>query len=246
MPRLPLLLALAALWLVFSTSQAVADAALDPDARPHVVSSPQSADSTAEARFSVRVQLTALQEAPLAAGIPARIRDLPLREGDSFKKGDLLVRFDCADRQAELQRAQAGFSAARTKLKANEELSRLNSVSTVEVDLSRAEVKIAEAEVAVRRAHLLYCRETAPFSGRVASLAVKRYQRVTPGEPLMTLVNPSRLEAECIVPSQWLRWLQPGLPFQLHIEETGDTVAATVDSVAPYTPSVRRSRFARR
>ncbi|MGE4292626.1 MAG: efflux RND transporter periplasmic adaptor subunit [Desulfovibrio sp.] len=189
----------------------------------------------------VRAQLTAVHEAPLAAAIQARIKDLPLREGDSFATGDLLLAYDCADREAEYQRAAAGYRATRSKLKANEELNRLNSISTVEVDLSRAEVDIAKAEQEVQAMRLKQCKEFAPFAGRVAALYVKRYQRVSPGDPLMTVVDPSRLEAECIVPSKWLRWLKVGHPIDLLVEETGDTVRAVVESIAPFVDPVSQT-----
>lgn len=200
---------------------------------------------TAQARgaetMTVRAQLTAVHEAPLAAAIQARIKELPVREGDAFAAGDLLLAYDCADREAEHQRAEAGYRATRTKLKANEELNRLNSISVVEVDLSRAEVEIAKAELAVQAMRLKHCKEFAPFPGRVAALYVKQFQRVSPGDPLMTVVDPSRLEAECIVPSKWLRWLKRGHPIDLLVEETGDTVRAVVESIAPFVDPVSQT-----
>ena len=51
---------------------------------------------------AVRVLIKAPREARIASQMSGRITDLPLKMGQSFRRGDLLVGFDCEHQQAQL------------------------------------------------------------------------------------------------------------------------------------------------
>jgi multidrug efflux pump subunit AcrA (membrane-fusion protein) len=72
------------------------------------------------------------------------------------------------------------------------------------------------------------CSIQAPFSGRVAKRLAANYQYVTPGTPLLGLIDTSELELQLIVPSQWLTWLKVGGRFQVQVDELGRQVNARV------------------
>ncbi len=111
----------------------------------------------------------------------------------------------------------------------------------MEVQLSKARRDIAAAELKVKDAALGHCEEKAPFAGRVAQVFIKAHQWVEPGQPLMVILNPTRLEAECIVPSKWLRWLKVGHAVDILVDETGKTVHATVEAVSPHVDPVSQT-----
>ncbi|MGC3318728.1 hypothetical protein, partial [Enterococcus faecalis] len=70
--------------------------------------------------------------------------ELPFSEGESFKKGDTLARFDCSAYQAQLNAAQAASRGANEELAHNKQLAALNSVGRFEV--ARAEAKLTETQ----------------------------------------------------------------------------------------------------
>ncbi len=51
----------------------------------------------------------------LSSRVGARIEEVRVREGDRVKKGDLLVRLDCSDQQAQLAEAEARLAAAQAQ-----------------------------------------------------------------------------------------------------------------------------------
>ncbi len=51
----------------------------------------------------------------LSSRVGARLLEVPVREGARVRKGDLLVRLDCADPQAQLAEAEARLAAARAQ-----------------------------------------------------------------------------------------------------------------------------------
>jgi membrane fusion protein, multidrug efflux system len=72
-------------------------------------------DRAPAASLQARGLVRAVQEATLASEMPARIVQLPLRDGDAFQRGDLLVEFDCDRPKAEWKTAEAeriGMAAA--------------------------------------------------------------------------------------------------------------------------------------
>lgn len=75
----------------------------------------------------------------LASELAGRIVDLSLREGETFKKGDMLARFDCAAYQAQLNAAQAASRGASEELAHNRQLAALNSVGRFEVASCRCQ-----------------------------------------------------------------------------------------------------------
>lgn len=189
----------------------------------------------------IRAQLLAKHEAILSSAVAAKIKKLPFRESQRFKKGDLLIEFDCSIEKAEHQYAVAEKAKAATAVEVNEQLNTLQSISTLELKTSRSELQMAVSKVKLMTAKLQRCREFAPFHGTIAQLDVKPLQRVKPGDPLMVLYDPSILDVELRVPSSWLRWLQQGMEFELHIEETGNSYSANISSIGAFVDPVSQT-----
>jgi multidrug efflux pump subunit AcrA (membrane-fusion protein) len=72
------------------------------------------------------------------------------------------------------------------------------------------------------------CSIAAPFAGRVAKRHVAAHQYVTPGVPLLDILETGQLELQMIVPSKWLAWLKPGAAFTVQVEELGKSFPAKV------------------
>ena len=189
----------------------------------------------------IRAQLSPRQYTTLASEIGAKISRLPAQEGSSFKQGQLLVSFDCALHQAQLNKAQATLNAANTTWNANKQLAALNSVGKVELEVSEAEVMKNKAEVSAMRTMLDKCTISAPFSGRVADQKVREQQYVQPGQAMLEIIDDSVLELEFIVPSKWLAWLRMGFNFKVFIDETGKSYPAKVQRIGAKVDPVSQS-----
>ncbi len=174
----------------------------------------------------VRGLLQPREQAVLASQVAARIIALPVREGERFEAGDVLVAFDCAFFEADLQAAEADLRAARARLANSEQLLALKSIGDLDVALARAEAAKAAADVRGKQVIVDQCRITAPFGGRVAGLAANAFESVAAGDDVLEILNDRDLEIKVIVPSHWLAWLSEGLPFQFHVDETGETMQA--------------------
>lgn len=66
---------------------------------------------------AARGVLRARDQAVLSSELAGRIIEMPYTDGQNFKKGDVLVRFDCSAYQAQLNAAQAaGRQRAKSSL----------------------------------------------------------------------------------------------------------------------------------
>lgn len=119
----------AAWWAAFALISGVAQAATESD--------PLLEGATATAS-EVRGVLRARSQAVLASELSGRVTDLPYAEGQSFSKGDVLVRFDCSAYQAQANASGAAVRAAREELRNKQQLAALNSVGRFEVTLAEA------------------------------------------------------------------------------------------------------------
>ena len=174
----------------------------------------------------IRAQLSPRRFTTLATEIGARIRRLPVAESGRFRSGHLLVAFDCSIQQAQLDRSRAEMEATEKVLAANEQLDKFNSIGKVDLETSRSAFLKAKADVALADASLKKCDIRAPYDGRITEMKVREQQYVQPGQPLMEIIDDSTLELEFIVPSRWMAWLKPGVPFSVTIDETGRSYPA--------------------
>jgi len=195
---------------------------------------PLLSDSAAAAVASgseARGVLRAKDQAVLAGELSGRIVELPYSEGESFKKGEVLARFDCSAYQAQLNAAQAASRGANEELAHNRQLASLNSVGRFEVARAAAKVSETQAQSQVYQVQVKRCVVSAPFDGRVVQRRAQPHESVANGAPLLEVVDNRSLEIQLLVPSRWLARLKPGQDFQFTPDETGQPLDAKVKRV---------------
>jgi len=189
----------------------------------------------------IRAQITPLRYTSIASEVGARISSIEVPEAGSFSKGRLLIAFDCSVQEAQRDKARAEVLAAETQHKANQRLAALNSIGELELEMSRISIIRARAELAFNQALIDKCLIHAPFSGRVAEQKVREQQFVQPGQVLLDIFDDSSLELEFLIPSAWLRWVKPGLPLRVAIDETRKTYPARFTRVGARVDPVSQS-----
>lgn len=194
-----------------------------------------------DAAPSMRGIVKAVNEATISSDLGFRIVDLPYREGQSFKKGDTLVAFDCDALKAELQAAEAQQAAEQITLNNNAKLARYNAVGRYEVSLSKAKVDQAAASVRVIRVRIDQCTIKAPFDGRVAVRAANIAELTDRTRPIMQIVSDQDLEIEMLLPADWLRWMKTGEKFTMRVEENAESIAAEVAQISPVVDPVSQT-----
>jgi RND family efflux transporter MFP subunit len=180
-----------------------------------------------EGEESIRVIVRSFETAAIASEVNARITYLPAREGDAFKKGDVLVEFDCRRATAEHDAAEANMRELKAAYQSQLKLLEYKSTGTVAVEQALRQYEKAQAELRLFAVKLESCRILAPFDGVVTEKVAQMHEIAQPNQPLIKILNQSRVELVMMVPSAWLPRIS-GATFPVTIDETGRVHSARV------------------
>lgn len=167
----------------------------------------------------------------LSAQISGTIDVIHVDMGGAFKKGQVLVRLQDNIQRTQVARLQAELRCARQQLEANHKLQELQSIGTLEVLQSEALVEQKVNELRLYEIQLQQCTVSAPISGRVVERLVAPHQFVTPGTPLLDIIDDKHLSVQAFVPSHWISLLHVGQPCNLYVDEIAMTLPACVTSL---------------
>ena len=179
----------------------------------------------------MRGVVKAATQAVLYAQIQGRVSQVPYKEGQRFEKGNLLIQLDCDKYRAELAGALAEYESKDKTAHNNRELTKLNAVSTLELEISEAEAKKAAAAIRLAEINVKSCRIAAPFSGRIVGVMINEHENVFPNDKLLSLLDDTSLEIELVLPSSSLAWLKRKSPFSFTVDETRREYTAKVKEI---------------
>ena len=165
----------------------------------HVIGSLQP-----EAMLEYPGTIQAVLTAEMGFEVPGRVLELPVKEGDHVKKGQLLARIDPRDYEAELKVALANLEKAQADLKRSENIFKEDpgAISQDDLERDRRAVKVAEAEAEIKRKALADTELRALFDGVVARILVPDFANVQAKQPVLILQDTSTLEIEVAVPER--------------------------------------------
>ncbi len=189
----------------------------------------------------------------VSARILATIVDIPVRAGDSVRRGDVVVRLDAADlasRTAEAQRAIEAATATQQRTQGDLQRARKlvakGVMSRAEFDQIEAAARVADAELARAaevqqraRINLDYATITSPVDGRVVDRLAEPGDTAAPGVPLMTLYDPTALRVEVAVRESLVSQLKVGQTVRIRLG--AETVDAGVDEIVPQAETGSRT-----
>ena len=188
---------------------------------------------TARARESITV----------TAKVSEVVREVHFESGDVVGKGAVLVTLSGQQQQAALREAEAAATEAERLYKRQQELAAQQLIARSQLDAQRAMRDSARARVEQVRAQLAERVVRAPFAGVLGIRQVSPGALVSPGTPIATLDDLTRMYVDFPVPEGALSHVAPGQLVRGHVEAWPDrrfegsveTVDARVD---PSTRSV--------
>lgn len=181
--------------------------------------------------YTVQAVLGAKRHIVIASGIDSKITKFKLESGDRFKRGDVLIKYDCSVDNGRLSEALSRQRVTETQLIAYQRLSTLDSASDIELTIARENNEQNKAMITQIKGRLKSCQHVAPWNGRVMRKMASQYEYVQAGRVLMEIASHDPLRAEFLIPSHWLRWLNVGTPLNIYIGETNNSYTAKIVSV---------------
>ena len=196
--------------------------------------------SKAEVRES-RALVVASQEAVLSSELAARINSISVKEMERFKKGDLLIQFDCSLYEAQKDVVRANENSALIKLKSDEQMLQMRSIGKYELELSISEYEKAKSELRIAELNVERCEIRAPFDGAVEEVVVNAFESIQPQVELMKIIKTDVLELEMVVSSEWVSWLTIGHPINVYIDEIQEEFNASISGIGANVDAVSQT-----
>ncbi|MCA9632345.1 MAG: efflux RND transporter periplasmic adaptor subunit [Myxococcales bacterium] len=156
--------------------------------------------------------VVALQGIIVTTESPGVVRDIRFDSGEQAKKGQLLVRLDTSVEAAQIAQAQAQRRLAKVQLERAEKLQKAGVAAQAELDSAKAQAKQTRAQVGNYSAVLARKVIKAPFTGRLGIRQVDLGEYVTPGAPIVTLQDLTKVYVDFRLPQSQVSVLsQDGL-----------------------------------
>ncbi|QEH33199.1 Macrolide export protein MacA [Aquisphaera giovannonii] len=222
--------------------------------------SPPSA--TAEVRLIRRPRaesaigtIRAVYEVNVASKLLARVGEMRVKAGQEVKADELLVVLDDADLKAKHRQAVAAEAAAQAKQEQArvdcdraERLRKQQSISQQELETSATAFRTASAEwerarQAVKEAEIIlgYATVRAPMGGRIVDKRVNEGDTVTPGQVLLSMYDPGRMQMVATVRDALAMRLQVGQELPARLDALGLECHARVTEIVPESQADTRS-----
>lgn len=190
---------------------------------------------------TVPATVAARQSATIAARIPAAIRELPRREGESVAAGAVVARLDDIALRAGLTAAETDLRIAETDLARMQGLARSGAATPREVEAATVRAAAARAALSGLRENLSYAVLRSPFAGVVAARRAEVGDVVSPGQPLIVIEGSGGLELRATVGAEASRGLRPGAEVEARVDGIAQPLRARVTALSPAgDPSTHR------
>jgi len=187
--------------------------------------------------------IAANESASLRAEIPGTIVDIPFQEGAHVNRGEVLVRLDTRELEAQLAETHASFELAQSTLQRTRTLAGDNAVSRLELDTATAEHARLRSAIDLLQVRIAKSSLTAPFDGFTGARIHSIGDFITPESVVTTVDDLSRLKVAMDVPERYLPLLQPGATFRITTATSanGDDITGEVYFVSPRINASTRS-----
>jgi len=198
----------------------------------------------------------AVHEMSVASKILARVEKMNVNAGVTVNAGDIIAELDSEDLQARLAQATAAAAAAaRTRRdQLSREFDRVKEVfasgaaNQLEVNRAQsafeaADSELQQAEQAQREAEtiLQYATIRAPMTGVVIEKLVETGDTVAPGQTMVTLYDPTRMQLVAGVRESLTQRLEIGNPVDVAIDAIGLQCTGTISEIVPESSQGSRS-----
>jgi RND family efflux transporter MFP subunit len=199
--------------------------------------------------------IQAVHETSVGARLLARVVAINLKAGQAVRAGDVLVRLDDSGLQAKLQQAKSAVAAAEaTRAQAASDvdkyapLEKTGAISRQTYDkavtaLRTAEANLQGAEEMVKevQATLSYATVRASTDAVVIDKKVNVGDTVTPGQVLVTLFDPQRMQLVASVRESLAHDLEEGQSIGVEIKKLNKLCSGTISEIVPEAQTASRT-----
>ncbi len=182
--------------------------------------------------FEVSGPVAPVRGANLSAQESGPVVKLAVAKGELVSRGDIILEQDRRILKAEMQSAASNLETQSYNVDKVRKLNQAGKISRME--LLNAESLYEQAKAMASVSHDRYQRAAikAPFDGIIVERYVELGQLVQPGQPVVRIIDPSRLKLEAYLTDEEVPWVLVGSQAMVELAEQDETVFGEVTWVA--------------
>ena len=185
--------------------------------------------------------LRADEQVELVSEVAGRVTEILFDEGARVQRGQVLLRLDSTELEAELAQRVHRLELAKQREGRRRQLRDEGVVSQDDYDFARNQLEVLRSEMDLIRARLEKTELRAPFSGRIGLRAVSPGSYLSPQTPIATLQDLNPMKVEFTVPEQYATRLGPGQIIEFAVKGHAESFEGTVYAIEPGVDSETRS-----
>ena len=181
------------------------------------------------------------EEVDLVAETTGKVIGIYFEEGTRVKKGELLLKVDDADLQAQLMRAKYQQKLLSEQLERQRVLFQKDAVSREEYDKVQTDYNMVEADIALLEVKITRTELRAPFSGIIGFRNVSLGAYLQPSTIVSHLVDDNRLKVEFSIPEKYASDAKIGATVRFKTESSEKLFPAKVYAIDPRVDTQTRT-----
>ncbi|MGF1670213.1 MAG: efflux RND transporter periplasmic adaptor subunit [Balneolaceae bacterium] len=181
------------------------------------------------------------EDVELSAEESGIITHIYFTEGRPVNKGDLLVKINDSELQAELQRAEFRLTLAEQREERQRRLLERGGISQEDYDATLNEVNILRAELRLINAQIEKTEIRAPFDGIVGLKFVSEGSYISPQTRIATLQDINPVKIDFTIPERYISRVQVGDVIKFNVQGVDSTFTGNVFAIEPRIDSQTRT-----
>lgn len=204
----------------------------EPPAQPFMVEVERRSAETIERAVIAQGETRPHRAARLRAQTTGQVAEVRVESGQAVEQGDVLIRLELGNRDAELKEAKALVQQRRIELEAAQRLSQSGYQSRVQTEQARAALEQAQAQLARVRQDIDYTTIEAPWAGTVDEVLIDVGDYLGTNGEAATLVDNDPLAVVGHFPQMAIDTLRTGQTAEVTLL-SGEVRTGPVTAVAP-------------
>ncbi len=173
------------------------------------------------------------EEVNLQSQIAGVVTDVNFIEGAHIKKGDLLIKIDDAQYQAQLQKDQVAKNLDQVTVDRTKKLLDINGVSQQDYDIALNNLNTVIADMKLIEVSIGYCSIRAPFDGVIGLKNVSPGSYINTGTVIADIEQLSPIKIDFYVPEKYSGQLQKDDSIHFTVSGYEENFAGIIYAVDP-------------
>ena len=211
------------------------------DAKPMMVEGIIAKSEIRSGSITTSGTIIANEEVEVKSEVAGKITGIFFKEGQAVSRGQLMVKLNDNDLQAQIKKLEIEIKLAEEKEKRQKQLLASSAISKEEYDIAETNLNLLKANVDIIKTDIDKTRMTAPFSGIAGLKNVSPGAFITSSTIITTIQGVQPLKLEFSIPEKYNSNIKVGSDVTFNVVGSSQTFRATVYAKEPKIDPIYRT-----